>query len=424
MNLCFVCNEYPPGPHGGIGTCTQVLGHALVAAGHSARVIGYYPPDYPAPDYEDDHGVRVWRLRGTTSPVQQVRGRIRLFRQIRQWARAGEIDLVEVPDYQGMAAFWPRLDIPVITRANSSTKLAPAHPDDLFSQRALLLERASLRRSDAWCAVSQYLADAIQSQLGLPPARAVLHNAIEIPPDLPDHPRHPAEVVFSGTLEANKGIIALIRAWNEVIGAAPEAVLHLYGKDGQFGHGSMREHLLTLLSDQARDSVVFHDHVPRDVLFRALQTAQAAVFPSYYEAFAFAPLEAMANGCPTIFTKRASGPELVEDGVNGLLVNPDHPAEIAAAIQRLIQDGELAKRIGNAGRDQVREKYAADVLFPKNERFYAMCLSAFRSGKTHNPAYSLSTGRDALALMVNMTRWTVRRMTRALRSMLHLKTTS
>jgi hypothetical protein len=49
LELCFICSEYPPGPHGGIGTMTQVLARALVARGHGVRVIGVYQRDYPGP---------------------------------------------------------------------------------------------------------------------------------------------------------------------------------------------------------------------------------------------------------------------------------------------------------------------------------------------------------------------------------------
>src|SRR5579862_8993023 len=103
MKICFICGEYPPGSHGGIGTMTQVLGRALVQQGHEVRVIGACPEKYDAPDSEDDHGVQVLRLREKQRPLSWIHSRYRLYRQVAEWIRSGTVDIVEVPDYQGWA---------------------------------------------------------------------------------------------------------------------------------------------------------------------------------------------------------------------------------------------------------------------------------------------------------------------------------
>ena len=87
----------------------------------------------------------------------------------------------------------------------------------------------------------------------------------------------------------------------------------------------------------------------------------------------------MSCGCATIYTKRPPGPELVEDGVNGLLVDPDNPDEIADAILRLLQDDALAQRLGEAGRKLVEEKYSVEAVLPQNIRFYEECIASFRA---------------------------------------------
>jgi len=123
MRICFVCSEYPPGAHGGIGTMTRLLARGFVARGHQVRVVGIYPrtSDLPLGSYDDD-GIRVWRLRETAVPkIGWMLSRVKLYRQVRAWSRRGEIDLVEVPDYQGWAARWPSLSVPVIVRLNGSS---------------------------------------------------------------------------------------------------------------------------------------------------------------------------------------------------------------------------------------------------------------------------------------------------------------
>lgn len=379
MNICFICNEYPPGPHGGIGTFTQVLGRALVKAGHQVRVIGHYSPSYPGPSYEEDQGVQVWRFRRRTSHGRWLIGRYRLFQQVASWTNEGSVELVELPDYQSNAAFWPRLPVPVVVRAHGSYTYSADELGLLPNRFAVFLDRKSLHRADFWCAVSQHIAVRTQYLLGTTSeADAILYNPVELGEMLGDqYSQRSKEVVFSGTLTHKKGVISLIRAWRSVYAQQSRARLHLFGKDTIYNNGSMREYLTSILTDEERLSVVFHGHVSRQTLFRMFRTARAAVFPSYSEAYGIAPFEAMAWGCATIFTKRPPGPELIDDGINGLLVDPDEPDEIADAILRLLQDDTLAQRLGEAGRKLVEAKYSVEAVLPQNIRFYKKCITSF-----------------------------------------------
>lgn len=379
MKLALVCNEYPPGPHGGIGTMTRVLGRALAAAGHEVRSIGVYPRDYPAPDYEDDQGVRVWRLRQPSARMGWMLARYRLFQAVARWARRGEIDLIEVPDWEGWAAGWPRLPVPVVVRLHGSASYFRAELGRPPHRTLFRLERASLRRADAWCSVSQYTAERTRAlfQMKTGPG-AILYNPVEIAERSIDVPRSRNRIVFSGTLTAKKGVRSLLRAWPLIAERCPWAELHLIGKDGRTEEGSsMRDHLFGQLDESARGRVHFHGHLPRETLFEALATARAAVFPSYAEAFAIAPLEAMASGCPTVFTHRGSGPELIEHGVHGLLIDPDRPEEIAGAVVRLLSDDALAERLGQAGRARVASEFSLGCLAAQNIAYYQDRIRAF-----------------------------------------------
>ncbi len=381
MKICFVCSEYPPGPHGGIGSFTQVLARALVRAGHRVRVIGSYPRGYPAGAYEQDQGVQVWRLPEPTFRSGWVLGRYQLFRVIAGWARKREIDLVEVPDWGGAAAGWPRLPVPVVARLNGSATYFAAELARPIRRITSWLERASLRRAHAWCSVSHYTADRTRALFKMPtPPGAILPNPVDLPQENGRAPRSPDRVVFTGTLTEKKGVVSLVRAWPQVVARYPGAELLVFGKDTVTENGgSMTTYLRAQLGNAVEGSVRFHGHVTRQVLFDALRGASVAVFPSYSEAFAMAPLEALAHGCPTIHTRRGPGPEVVRDGVDGLLIDPDSPAEIADAIVRVLGDSALARRLGEAGRERVRGNFSIDAVLPLNEGFYHKCLETFRS---------------------------------------------
>ena len=63
--------------------------------------------------------------------------------------------------------------------------------------------------------------------------------------------------------------------------------------------------------------------MPLGALVEEFQRARVIVLPSYAEGFSLTPLHAMAAGCPTVYTSRGSGPEVIEDGRDGLLIDPD-----------------------------------------------------------------------------------------------------
>ena len=360
---------------------TQVLGRALVKSGHAVRVAGIHPNGYPAPDYEEDEGVRVWRLREPSGRFGWLRARYRLYRLISGWAKDGEIDLLESPDSNGWIAGWPRLPIPAILRSNGSHSYFRHEMGAAVNWVDFNLEKWSYGRSDAWAAVSSYTAGETARLFSLPSGpRTILYNPVSSLANAAGiETRDRNLVVFTGTLTAKKGIVSLIDAWPEVVERWPAAVLEVFGKDaGAPGGGSMPSHLQSRLPAHLASSVVFRGHVGRAELFSALSRTRVAVFPSYSEAFAIAPLEAMALGAPTISSRRGSGPELIADERDGLLVDPAEPSGIANAIVRVLQDDELAARLGRAGHERVRDAFSLEHLIPQNERFYTSVVESFR----------------------------------------------
>jgi glycosyltransferase involved in cell wall biosynthesis len=387
MNVCFVCSEYPPAVHGGIGAAVQAFARALVQRGHGVRVVGVYPGGPAGTKAERDEGVEIWRLPATPGRLGWIAGRARLFRQVRTWVRRREVDLVEVPDWEGWAAGWPALPVPVIAHLHGSATYFSGELGRPVRLVTRSLERRSLRRADFVSASSGYVARRTMQLFPLGAAPEVLHNGVELPPR---DAREPSgeQVVFTGTLTPRKGVLQLLAAWPEVARERPLAELHLYGKDSRDGEaGSMRARLCASLPPALRRSVTFHGHVPRAQILQALATARMAVFPSQAEAFALAPLEAMAAGCPTIASRCGAGPELADDGVHALLVDPDSPREIAGAILRLFADPAIAASLGEAGRRRVDERFSLAGSVTRREGFAERCRAAFAGpGAAHGSA--------------------------------------
>lgn len=414
MKICFLCGEYPPVPHGGAGTFTQVTARALVRDGHEVRIAGLYDARVEAPDHEIDQGVSVWRLRAPRYRGGGVAGRVALYRLVKGWIREGKVEVVDAPDHDGPFAGWPRLAAPLVLRAGGSYSYFLHELGQPIPRKTFQVERLSYRRADAWIAKSEYIGRKTRALFRLPNGPdATLYNPVDAPPTVaPFERRRMGDVVFTGTLTAKKGVISLVDAWASIRARVPHAVLHVYGKDGvppvgygkdgvppvgygkdgvsPVGYGkdgvspvttSMKAYLQERLAASGTSGVHFHDHVSRATIACALSTARVAVFPSYAEGFAWAPLEAMAAGCATVYSRYGSGPELMVDGRDGLLVDPDEPAEIADAVSRVLDDDDLARRLGTAGRQRVLSSFASERLLPANVRFYENVIRSFRASR-------------------------------------------
>lgn len=355
---------------------TQVLARAFAARGHEVRAVGLYPEMTDPAPVEHDRGVRVWRLPMPRGRFGWTRGRRQLYQMVSRWVERGEVDVIEVPDWEGYAAGWPHLRAPVVTRLHGSSSYFAREMRARLHWPAYCLEAASFHRADHCCSTSAYTAGKTQRLFGrrLRPVE-VLFNPVDVPPE-PATQRSANRVVFAGTLTAKKGVVPLIEAWPSVVKFCPAAELHLFGKDaGAEDGGPMTDALLARLPGGLRDSVHFHGHVERERVQQEFAGCRVAVFPSFAEAFSMVPLEAMAHGCPVIYSNRCSGPEAIENGRDGLLIDPGRPEEIAEAIVGLLRDDARAARMGAAGRRTVVERFATDVLLNRNERFYEDCIS-------------------------------------------------
>src|SRR5687768_4892209 len=103
---------------------------------------------------------------------------------------------------------------------------------------------------------------------------------------------------------------------------------------------------------------------PYTTLFRSRVVAAADVFalPSWTEGFPLVVLEAMALGRPVVATAVGGTPELVADGETGLLVPPRDVAALTASLKRVLDDEGLRRRLGEAGRRRVAERFSPEAM--------------------------------------------------------------
>ena len=101
-----------------------------------------------------------------------------------------------------------------------------------------------------------------------------------------------------------------------------------------------------------------------------------SVLPSLSEGTSNTLLESMAAGIPVIATRVGGNPEVIEDGVSGLLVPPRDSAAIVTAVRRLLEDEELAARLGQAGMRRVSELFSIEGSVHETEHLYEQLVEA------------------------------------------------
>ncbi len=221
------------------------------------------------------------------------------------------------------------------------------HNDDPFRAGVFrFVERALARRSSRIIAITHALARFQVERVGLPTDKVeVIHYGLD---DLPNAwGPNPADDVPSDArvllavcrLEPQKGVDLAIRALPEVRAHHPNAQLVVLGE------GAQRQEL----ERQAQDlgvSVYLPGRVPDVAAW--LRRADVLVHPARWEGFGLALLEAMLASLPVVATSVSSIPEIVIDGVTGLLVPPDDPAALAAAVSRVLADPDAYGERGQA----------------------------------------------------------------------------
>ncbi len=111
-----------------------------------------------------------------------------------------------------------------------------------------------------------------------------------------------------------------------------------------------------------------------------LQAADLGLFTSDTESFCLSILEAMCFACPSIARRVGGIPEVVEDGVTGLLVSSGDADTLARAVESLIEDPIRRSALGRAAQDRARERFSAEVIVPRYEALYRrVCLQNQRT---------------------------------------------
>ena len=380
MHICYLCDEYPPSLHGGVGSFVQTISRELVKRNHLVSVVGFY--DVKEKLEWQDMGVRVIQLSRSKIPLLNILiHRIVLARELKLLNKKVALGIVESPEL-GLAFLPKLLGVGFVIRLHGGHHFFSTELGKRPKMGRGWYEKMSFRNADFFCAVSQYVAEQTQNLLHINHPIAIIPNPVDT--DLFFSMQKEEDdnlIAFVGTVCEKKGIRRLIQALQYILDVQPNVRLLVIGRD-QFDKDlgmSFTENLKANTEPDVLSHISFLGAVKHDDLPALLSRTSVCIFPSLSEIFGITVIEGMSLQKAVIASNAGPIPEIIDDGVNGLLCDPYDPHSIADKILYVLGDSSLRKDLGRAARQKAKAEYSVDVLMKKNLAFYERCLSNERN---------------------------------------------
>ncbi|HEU5099278.1 MAG TPA: glycosyltransferase [Roseiflexaceae bacterium] len=239
------------------------------------------------------------------------------------------------------------------------------------------LDRWQIEHADMICVPSEGVLGSYQKLMGITPES--LPNLriapLGIMPDLADVPAQATQqlrLLFVGRCEKRKGAHILLDALPRLLAEHPQWECHLVGDDSVPVDGSTLKQRFLARHQGAPwlKQVIFHGPVAEAELRRHYQQCDLFVAPSLFESFGLIYHEAMQYGKAVVGCRTGGVPEVVTDGVEGLLVEPGNLEQLQAALAQLMNDGALRERMGAAGARRVQHQQNYQTMAARMEVIY------------------------------------------------------
>jgi glycogen synthase len=390
LRILLFVSSYAP-YFGGVEEHARNLGLNLVRAGHVVEVwtVDRDGRNRGALEYVDGISVRRFALplpaRRPLSVAEFVLRGPSAYLALRRATREFQPDLIHVSCYGPNGVYGTALSsldsLPLVVSLHGETL---ADDQDIFGRSILL--RASLRRSLRAAAsvtgCSQFVLADAERRFGLPPGKGtvVFNGASELEGD----PEPTAEVwdppfdryvLALGRIVQVKGFDLLLRAFASVVSEIPEVGLVIAGD------GPMLGELRTLADSLGiAERVHFPGQLDRRTISAAMRGADVLAVTSRFEAFGIVILEGWQARTAVIATTRGGPPEFVNDGIDGILVDPFDSSALGRAIASLLTDGPARDRIARLGAERVPD-FTWSRMSVQFEDLYRSVLAASRTGR-------------------------------------------
>ena len=217
-----------------------------------------------------------------------------------------------------------------------------------------VLQRFVYRRADRAIAPSRYLAGVLRGW-GVPERRIrMIYNGVHLPETAAERGTHPRRIVAAGRLVPWKNFDVLLKAMPRVLERFPDAELLIAGE------GPEMTRLRALASaPMLAERVTFAGKMERNALWKAIAESGVFALVSSYEGFSHQLVEASACGAAVVASRAGGNTELIDDGKNGLLVEPGDANGLAQALIRFLEDPAFARACADEAKKNA-EKFSIE----------------------------------------------------------------
>jgi len=228
------------------------------------------------------------------------------------------------------------------------------HVDDFADPRLFEFEKAAVAKADHRFVVSKYWKDALKKEYGY--ESQIAYNGIDVGDfaELPGRRSSQPTLLFVGGLERRKGLDYLIEALPRVAERVPDVRLIVVAKSGFRGTDRAGTFEAQARRLGVGSRILFRESVDQKTLLSFYSDCDLVVLPSRNEGWGLSLMEAMACGKPVVATRVGGIPELVRDGVDGLLVDPGDIEQLSSAVVKLLLDPEMRSSMARAGGAHVK----------------------------------------------------------------------
>lgn len=390
MKILFISKDYPPNLIGGVGVYTLEMSRLFAKMGHEVYVISKaveYPCKYI------DRGVIVFRVKPCSLKFfnflrQKFPGTIErleyawvVCKKIKEIVQKYNIDIIESSEAR-FEGFWyylfnkkPKLVIKLHTPESVALKLDNVYPGFDYKVSSIL-EEWWIARADKVISLTQAVKELTSSHFNIKLSDSpIVSNPIDInffkPKASDANSNNDFIVLYAGRLEFRKGVHVLMRAIPIVLSKFRETKFIFIGKDS-----GMNSYLLRKIKQLGcSDNVSMIEGVSRNRLREFYQNSSICVLPSLWENHPYVCLEAMACGKPVIATNIGGFPEIIQNGFNGILIDPGSPNGLGQAITELIMDNSLCDKLGKNARTTIEERYSPKEVATKTLSIYKQLLA-------------------------------------------------
>ena len=378
----MITKEWPPHIYGGAGVHVTNLVSALASNPViSADVHCFGPKRSDASNYE---------LGGDLSKINAALQALLIDSDIA--SRLGSVDIAHSHTwYANLAGFLASREfgIPHVVTAHSLEPLRPWKAEQLGGgyQISSWAEKISYENANAIIAVSDGMrADVLDAYPHVNPSKVhTIRNGIDtqrFKPEIDDSMLKNLGItspyaIFVGRITRQKGLAHLLRSWRQV--SSDYSLVLAAGSPDEPAIGAEVESLISELSSERGNVHWIKEMLPHKELTSLLTHARTFVCPSIYEPLGIVNLEAMACETAVVASRVGGIPEVVNDGVTGLLVDHSQDHEIfesnfAAAINTVMSDSSLAHRFGKAGRERAVVEFGWDKVATQTINLYRSVL--------------------------------------------------